>query len=160
MKKILLIASVVGFLSSCNTNTEEKTVVNSDTLGPVVSNAAPITTTETVVVTKYSPAEGDVIYRNNHLMIWRGNDWEKVEKDITLDNGVVIYKNGEVKKEGKTVKLEDGEVVTSVGKFFDKTGDAIEDAWNSTKKGVKKVGNALDKAAKDIKESVDGDKNK
>ncbi|MEO7315091.1 MAG: DUF6799 domain-containing protein [Ginsengibacter sp.] len=160
MKKIILMASVVALLSACNANTDENTVVSNDTLGPVITNETPLTTTETVVVNKYSPSEGDVTYRNNQLLVWRGNDWVKVEKDVTLDNGVVIYKNGEVKRDGKTVKLEDGEVVTSVGKFFDKTGDAIDDAWNSTKKGVRKAGDAIDKAAKDIKKSVDGDKNK
>ena len=160
MKKTFLIASVVALLSACNANTDENTVLNTDTLGPVITAEAPVTTTETVVIHKYTPAEGDVTYRNNQLMVWKGNDWVKVEKEVTLDNGIVVYKNGEVKKDGKTVKLEDGEVVTSVGEFFNKTGDAINDAWNSTKKGVKKAGNALEKAAKDVKESVDGDRNK
>ena len=153
-------ASVVALLSACNANTEESTVVSKDTLGPVIHTEAPVTTTETVVVHKYTPADGDIIYKNNELMVWRGNEWVKVEKDVTLDNGVVIYKNGEVKKEGKTIRLEDGEVVTKVGDFFNKTGDAINDAWGSTKKGVKDAGNAIDKAAKDIKKGVEGDKNK
>ena len=159
MKKIFLMASVVALLSACNANTDENTVVTTDTLGPVTQTETPVTTSETVVVHKYTPAEGDVTYRNNQLMVWRSNDWVKVEKDVTLDNGVVVYKNGEVKKEGKTVKLEDGEVVTSVGEFFNKTGDAINDAWGSTKKGVRKAGDALDKVGKDIKESVDGKNN-
>ena len=160
MKKIFLMASVVTLLSACNANTEDSTVVSTDTLGPVNSTEAPVTTTETLVVHKYTPANGDVIFKNNQLMVWRRNEWVKVDKEVRLDNGVIIYENGEVKKEGKVVKLEDGEVVTSVGKFFNKTGDAINDAWGSTKKGVKKVGEALDKAGKDIKETVDGDKNK
>lgn len=158
MKKIILIASVVALLSACNANTEESTVVSTDTLGPVNHTEAPVNTTQTIVVNRYTPADGDVIYRDHQLMVWRGNEWVKVEKDVTLANGVVIYKNGDVKKEGKTVKLEDGEVVTSVGKFFNKTGDAINDAWGSTKKGVNDAGNAIDKAAKDIKKSVEGDK--
>lgn len=158
MKKIFLMASLVALLSACNDKTDENTVVTDDTLGPVTTTEAPVTTTETVAVHKYTPTEGDVTYRNNQLMVWRGNDWVKVEKNVTMDNGVVVYQNGEVKKEGKIVKLEDGEVVTSVGEFFNKTGDAINDAWNSTKKGVKKTGDAIDKAAKDIKESVDGDR--
>lgn len=157
MKKFFLVASVVALLSACNANTDESTVVKTDTLGPVITNETPLTSTETVVVNKYTPAEGDVTYRNNQLLVWKGNDWVKVEKDVTLNNGVVVYKNGEVKKEGKTVKLEDGEVVTSVGEFFNKTGDAINDAWNSTKKGVKNAGDAMEKVAKDVKESVDGD---
>src|SRR5690606_7444431 len=127
--------------------TDETTVIKTDSF-------APVTTVEPVTVSKYTPAEGDVTYRDNQLMVWKGNEWVLADQDVTLDNGVVVYKNGEVKKEGKTVKLEDGEVVTGVGKFFDKTGEAIEDAWSSTKKGVKEAGDAIDKAAKDVKESV------
>lgn len=159
MKKIFLMASVVALLSACNANTDESTVETTDASGVVDDSEAPVTTTQTIVINKYTPADGDVIYRNNQLLVWRGDDWVIVEKDVTLENGVIIYRNGEVKKEGKTVKLKDGEVVTSVGKFFNKTGDAINDAWGSTKKGVNDAGNALDKAAKDIKKSVEGDKN-
>lgn len=148
--------SVVALLSACNANTDENTVVTGDSFPPLTNAGVPVTTTETFTVHKYNPADGDVIYKDHQLMVWRGNDWVKVEKDVTLDNGVIIYRNGEVKKEGKTVKLEDGEVVTSVGKFFNKTGDAIDDAWDSTKKGVKKAGDAIDKVGKDIKKSVDG----
>lgn len=149
MKKFFLMASVVALLASCDSSTDTDTVVERDLDGPV--------TTETVTTKTYTPAEGDVTYRNNTVLVWRGGEWVKTDKDVTLDNGIVIYQNGEVKKEGKTVRLEDGEVVTSVGEFFDETGKAISDAWDSTKKGVKKAGDAMEKAAKDVKESVDGD---
>jgi hypothetical protein len=157
MKKIFLMAMIVSILSACNSNTDESEFVTADTLGSVKTNEYPVST-ESVVVTKYTPTEGDVTYRNNQLMVWKNNDWVIVEKDITLDNGIIIYKNGEVKREGKIIKLEDGEVVTSVGKFFNKTGEAIADAWDSTRKGMKKVGEAIDKAAKDIEKSVEDDK--
>ena len=150
MKKFFLIASVVALLASCDSTTNTDTVVDRDTIGPVA--------TETVTTKTYTPAEGDVTYRNKTVLIWRGGEWVEADKDVTLDNGVVIYRNGEVKKEGKTVRLKDGEVVTSVGEFFDETGKAISDAWDSTKKGVKKAGDAMEKAAKDVKESVDGDR--
>ena len=151
MKKFFLMATVVALLASCDSSMKTDTVVDRDTIGPV--------TTETVTTKTYTPAEGDVTYRNNTVLVWQGGEWVRTDKDVTLNNGVVIYQNGEVKKEGKTVRLEDGEVVTSVGEFFDATGKAITDAWDSTKKGVKKAGDALEKAAKDVKESVhrDGD---
>lgn len=149
MKKFVLMASVVALLASCDSTTNTDTVVDGDTIGPVA--------TETVTTKTYTPGEGDVTYRNNTVLVWRGGEWVKTDKDVTLDNGVVVYQNGEVKKEGKTVRLEDGEVVTSVGEFFDATGKAVSDAWDSTKKGVKQAGDALEKAAKDVKESVDGD---
>lgn len=158
MKKIFLMAFAIAILSACNSKTDENEVVTKDTLGPVKTNENPVTT-ETVVVTKYTPTEGDVTYRNNQLMVWKNNDWVVVEKEVTLDNGIIIYKNGEVKKDGKIIKLGDGEVVTSVGNFFNKAGEAIADAWDSTRKGMKKAGDEIDKAAKDIKKSVEGDKN-
>ncbi|MEO6681411.1 MAG: DUF6799 domain-containing protein [Ginsengibacter sp.] len=151
MKKFFLMASVVALLASCDSTTDTDVSVDRDTIGPVA--------TETVTTKTYTPAEGDVTYRNKTLLVWRGGEWVKSDKDVTLDNGVIVYQNGDVKKDGKTVHLEDGEVVTSVGEFFDKTGKAISDAWDSTKKGVRKAGDAMEKAAKDIKESVDGDKN-
>ena len=151
MKKFFLMASVVALLASCDTATNTDTVVDRDTIGPVA--------TETVTTKTYSPAEGDVTYRNNTVLVWRGGEWVKADNDVTLENGIVIYKNGEVKKDGKTVRLKDGEVVTSVGEFFDETGKAISDAWDSTKKGMEQAGDAMKKAAKDVKESVDGDRN-
>lgn len=148
MKKFFFIASVVALLASCDSSTNTDTVVDRDTIAPVA--------TETVITKTYTPTDGDVTYRDNTVLVWRGGEWVKTDKDVTLDNGIVVYQNGEVKKEGKTVRLEDGEVVTSVGEFFDETGKAINDAWNSTKKGVKKAGDAMEKAANDVKESVDG----
>jgi hypothetical protein len=52
----------------------------------------------------------------------------------------VVKRNGEVKRGGDVVKLEEGESVDRSGRFFDKAGNAIEDAWDATKKGVKKAG--------------------
>ena len=151
MKKFFLMASIVALLASCDSSTNTDTVVDRDTIGPV--------TTERVTTKTHTPAAGDVIYKDDQVMVYRGGEWVKTESDVTLENGVVVYPNGEAKKDGKTVKLEDGEVVTSVGEFFDKTGNAIEGAWESTKQGVKDAGDAMEKAAKDVKESVDGDRN-
>ncbi|MEO6818397.1 MAG: hypothetical protein ABI204_01620 [Ginsengibacter sp.] len=53
-----------------------------------------------------------------------------------------------MKKDFKSVVLNDGEVVTRTGHFFDKTGAAIEDGWDATKRGIKKAGDAIGDAAR------------
>jgi len=108
--------------------------------------------------TTYTPAENDVSYRDGKVMVWRGNTWVESDDDVKMDNGVVVYKNGDVKKDDNTVKLQDGEVVSHTGKFFDKTGQAIEDAWDATKKGVSKAGKAIGNTAEKAKDAVDNDK--
>lgn len=151
MKKIFLIACVAGSLIACNNandNDTDDAVLNADT-------TATMTTTSTTAV--YTPVEGDASYRDGRLMVWKGNDWVPADDDVTMDNGVVVHKNGEVNKGDNTVKLEDGEVVNHTGDFFDKTGHAISDAWDATKTGVKKAGEAVGDAAKSTKDAVDND---
>ena len=133
MKK-LFVLSIVGatVLISCNSENKEttSTTINSDT----TENAAASSTTT------YAPGEGDVSYRNGKVVVWRNNDWVETDEDVTLNDGVVVRKNGEVKRGDDIVKLEEGETVDRSGRFFDKAGNAIEDAWDATKKGVKKAG--------------------
>jgi hypothetical protein len=121
MKKILVLAVAGLFLFSCNENTD-------------TTNK-----TDTTTHAAYAPSDGDVSYRNGKLMVWRGNNWEEADDDVTLEGGVVVRRNGEVVRDGKVVELEDGEVVDRSGRFFDKAGHAIEDAWDATKKGAKEV---------------------
>src|SRR5687768_7835408 len=132
MKK-LFVLSIIGaaILVSCNSENKEttSTTTNSDT----TENAAAANNT-------YAPAEGDVSYRNGKVMVWRNNDWVETDEDVTLNDGVVVRRNGEVKRGDDVVKLEEGESVDRSGRFFDKAGNAIEDAWDATKKGVKKAG--------------------
>ena len=139
------------FTACNNADTNNDGVVDNDTLMTT-------TTTTATTNTTYTPGEGDATYRSGKLMVYKNGDWVAADKDVTLDNDVIVYKNGEVKKDSKTVTLNDGEVVTRTGNFFDKTGAAIEDGWNATKDGVKKAGNAIGDAAKDVKDAVDGDK--
>ena len=94
----------------------------------------------------YSPSQGDVTYKNGQLLVYRDGDWKDADDDVTLDNGIVVKRNGEVVRGDKVVVLEDGETVDRSGRFFDKAGNAIEDAWDATKKGVKKAG----KEVKDV----------
>ena len=133
MKK-LFVLSIVGAtaLISCNSENKEttSTTINSDT----TENAAASNTTT------YAPGEGDVSYRNGKVVVWRNNDWVETDEDVTLNDGVVVRRNGEVKRGDDIVKLEEGETVDRSGRFFDKAGNAIEDAWDATKKGVKKAG--------------------
>jgi hypothetical protein len=129
--KTFFVLSMIGatILFSCNSeNREATTTINSDT----TENAA--------AGTVYTPANGDVSYRNGKVMVWRDNDWVEADEDVTLNDGVVVRRNGEVKRGDDVVKLEEGESVDKSGRFFDKAGNAIEDAWDATKKGVKKAG--------------------
>lgn len=155
MKKIFFMACVAASLAACNNaGTDENTPVTDN----AVNTDSVTTTTTTTTTTTYTPAEGDVTFRNGNLMVWKGNDWVKANEDVKLDNGIIIYKNGEVKKEGHTITLKEGEIVDRTGSFFDEAGHAISDAWDATKKGVSDAGKAIGNAAKDAKDAVVPDK--
>ncbi len=158
MKKILAMFTISALLGACAGNETEdtSTMQTNDSTTVIQSPADTAITTATTTTTVYTPAEGDATYRNGKLMVWRNSDWVEADNDIKMDDGVVIHKNGEVKKDDKVVVLDDGEVVNRSGKFFDKTGNAIGDAWDATKKGVGKAGEAIGKAAKKTKEAVTG----
>jgi hypothetical protein len=132
MKK-LFVLSIIGATALVSCNSENKETTSTTTNSDTTENAAAASTT-------YVPAEGDVTYRNGKVMVWRNNDWVETDEDVTLNDGVVVKRNGEVKRGGDVVKLEEGESVDRSGRFFDKAGNAIEDAWDATKKGVKKAG--------------------
>jgi len=143
MNKIFLAAGMAFTFIACNNSTDSTTSTNADTS----TNAA-------AAATPYTPAEGDVSYKSGKVHVWRNNDWVETDRDVTLDNGVVVRTNGHVEKDGNTVVLEDGEVVNKSGKFFDKAGNVIEDAWQGAKKGVKKAGEGIEKGAKKVGEEV------
>ena len=146
MKKLFVLAIASASIIACNDDTQTKSI-NEDTRdnSTVTETPAPATTT-----TVYTPADGDVTYRDHKVLVMRNGAWVETEKDVTLDNGVVVYKNGKVVKDNDEIELKDGEVVNKEGNFFDKTGQAIENAWKDTKSGVKKAGN-------EVKDAVDGD---
>src|SRR6185437_2259154 len=146
MKRIFLIAGIAALFAACNNSgTADSNMSDS------VDTTMPMATTATTI---YTPAEGDVIYKNGHLMVYKGTDWADADGNITLDNGIVVYKNGDVKKDDNTIRLDDGEVVTHSGNFFDKTGHAIKDAWNSTKGAVGKAGEAVGNGVSDAGKAV------
>ncbi|HTM92336.1 MAG TPA: DUF6799 domain-containing protein [Flavisolibacter sp.] len=135
MKHLVFIVVIAAGLFACNTDT--RTTNETDTS----THAA------------YAPSDGDVTYRSGKVMVWRDGEWKEADSDVHLNNGVVVNRKGEVIKEDKVVVLDDGEVVNRSGRFFDKAGNAIDDAWDATKKGVKKAGEEV----KDV--FTDDDKN-
>jgi hypothetical protein len=130
--KNIVFATIVAILLSCNSKTE--TTTKTDTS----SNAA------------YAPSEGDVTKRNGEVMVWHDGEWKPADNDVHLNEGVVVNRKGEVIKGDKVIVLNDGEVVNKSGRFFDKAGNAIDNAWDATKKGVKKVG-------EEVKDVFNGD---
>lgn len=137
MKNIFL-GTIVAVMLSCNTKTETTTKTDTST------NAA------------YAPSEGDVTKKNGEVLVWHDGEWRAADNDVHLSNGVVVNRKGEVTKGDKVIVLDDGEVVDKSGRFFDKAGNAIDDAWDATKKGVKKVGEEV----KDVFNGDDNDKKK
>jgi len=155
MKKIFLMLCVAAALSACNSSeTDNNTASTRDSTD---------TTTNTIMATTpYTPAEGDVTFRNDKLMIYRDNAWVETDKDQTVGNGIVVHTNGAVSNGKQTDTLTDGQVVSKTGTFFDRSGNAIKDAWSATKQGVgeagEAVGHAVGKTAKSAKDEVTGDK--
>ena len=153
MKKLFFMAGIAAFAYACNDQKTETTTVQTDT----TSNAA-------AAPVAYTPSEGDVTYRNGKILVWKNNEWVETDRDVTLENGVVVHPNGHVAKDRDTIVLEDGQVVNKTGRFFDKAGNAIDDAWDATKKGAKEAGNAVKKGAnkvgEEVKDVFDKDKKK
>ena len=145
MKKILGLAIVSMAIFACNDN--QTPSINEDTRD---TSSTVIETPPPPAAVAYVPADGDVTYRDHKLMVMKNGEWVEAKEDVKLDNGVVIYRNGKVKKDGKEVEIEDGYIVNKEGNFFDKAGNAIENAWDDTKEGVKKAGNEIEKGAKKV----------
>lgn len=164
MKRILVFALAAATFTACdNKNTSETTVTSSDSSAMssgINSDTSTVTDGTTMISgdattsNRYVPAEGDVMYRDKKLMVWRNGAYVQAETDVTVDNGVVVRRNGEVTRDGNTVVLEDGQVYSRTGRFFDKAGEAIEDGWDATKKGVNKAGQAIKKGANKVGEEV------
>lgn len=142
MKIFSLVAGVLIFMYACNSsNNTSSTTVQSDT----TVNAAEAA---------YTPAEGDVSYRNGNVYVWRNNEWQETQGDVRLNNGAVVHSDGHIEKENKTIVLDDGEVVNKSGNFFDKAGHAINKGWNETKDAAKTAGKEIKKGANKVGEEV------
>ncbi len=148
MKKILAIAFAATLaLAACNDSAiTDKTTVDS--------------TKNTTTVTTYTPVEGDVKYEGKKVMVMRNGGWVQADTDVKLDNGVTVYRNGRVERGDYEVEIRDGEVVNRTGDIFDRTGNAVSNAWEATKEGVSDAGRAVKKGAnkvgEKIKDAVDG----
>jgi len=155
MKRIAAIAFAAVLFGAC---AETQNDAERDSID---DNTAPEATT-TIPTTTYTPTDGDVLYEDSKVKVNRNGEWVEADKDVELENGVVVYRNGKVKKADKEIELEDGEMVDKTGNFFDRTGQAIEKGWDDTKAGVKKAGEDIEKAGKragdDVENAVDGDK--
>ena len=152
MKKIILMALVASTFAACNDEKKtEVTTTDSDTTMTMTPDATmPATTTTSV----YAPAEGDISYRGGKVMVWRNGTYVASENDVTLDNGIVVNSKGQATRNGVVVTMEDGETVTRSGRWYNKAGEGIDDAWDATKKGVRKAANAVEKGAKKVGEEI------
>ena len=148
MKKILALAIIATSFAACNNaDKTETTVTTSDT---VVNVTAPVPE-----VLAYTASEGDVMYTDGNTMVYTNGTWVKADKDVTIENGIVITKDGKVIKDSKTVRLADGEIVNKTGNFFNKAGNAIEDGWDATKHGVSEAADATKKGLQKAGEGIE-----
>lgn len=139
MRKMIALAFAAFSFVACKDNETEKTTVETE------NNASETSTSGT-----YTPAEGDVTYQGNKVRVRRNGEWVDSEEDVTLDNGIVVMRDGRVRKDGREVELEDGEIVNRTGDFFDRSGRAIENAWDATKEGAKDAGRAIKNTAEKV----------
>jgi hypothetical protein len=152
MKKVFVLAFAgVSILAACNDN---QSSINDDSTerqdtSTVVTDAPPTT------YSAYTPAEGDVSYRDKQVMVYRNGAWVRSDEDVKLDNGIVVYRTGVAKKDDKEVELEEGVVVNKEGDFFDRTGKAMENMWSDVKKGAGKVKEEAKEAVTDEEKEDD-----
>ena len=145
MKKLFALALIAVGFAACNNQADN--TANADSLALVTDSVPP------APVITYT--EGDVSRRDGKVVVYRNNEWAPVEKDVILDDGTVITVNGEARsKDGRVYVIEDGYYVTRTGRFFDRTGAAIENAWEATKEGVKDAANATAEGVKNAGEAI------
>jgi len=150
MKTMIVLALAAVTFTACGDQKDTTTTIETNDSRDTYTDTSSVmnnTTTDNSV--SYTPAEGDVVYRDGKVMVWKNNDYVLADNDVTLDNGIVVKRNGQVSRDGNVVRMEEGETLSRTGRFFDRTGRAIEDGWDATKRGVKKAGNK-------IKDAVDG----
>ncbi len=145
MKKVFVLAVSALSLVACNSNSADS--VTDDTV---------VTTNETTMdeAPAYTAQDGDVVYRSHKVMIMKNGEWVESDKEVTFDNGVVVNVNGKAIRDGKEIELEEGQVVNRTGNFFDKSGHAMEHAWDDTKEGVKDAGNAVGNAVNKVGDKI------
>jgi hypothetical protein len=162
MKKLFVLGFAALSFAACSDNQADTSTTDRDR-DDTMDNSATVTTSTPDTAAGYTAVEGDVTYTGNKVRVMRNREWVEADNDITLDDGTVVYRNGRVKKQDREIRLNDGEVVTRTGNFFDKSGRAIENAWDATKEGAKKAGKAIentaDKVGEKAKKAVKDDDN-
>lgn len=153
MKKLFLVFLVGGSLIACEERTNRDNSIGSPSDVPAQQ--------ENNVTATYVPKNGDVIYKDNKIMVRKDDQWVACDEKITLDNGAVVYTDGLVRKDDKEIKLQDGEIISEEGNVFDKAGQKIESGWKDAKEGIKDAGKEIEKGAKKtgdkIEDAVDHD---
>lgn len=137
MKKILVMAFVAATFVACDTGTADN---DADT--------TTVTTTSTTDNAAYAPSNGDVTRKDGKVLVYRNGQWVETNEEVRVGNDVVVTSNGRAVKDGWEREIEEGETITHEGEFLDRTGQAIENAWDETKEGVKKVGEEIGDAAR------------
>jgi hypothetical protein len=158
MKKIFFFVAIAVAVVACNNNSGDAAMSGDDT-ATLQTPPADHTHIDMDATATYQAEEGDVRWQNEKLLVYKNGTWVEAEKNITLDDGTVITVKGDARKEGKTITLKEGESVKKTGRFFDKAGKAVSNAWDATKEAVKDAGEAVKEGAQDagkaIKEGVD-----
>ena len=155
MKKFFVMALAAVSLVACNDNEADNDADDTTVNSVDTTSTTNTTTTTTTNTTGYTPVDGDVTYQEKKVRVRRNGEWVDADDDVRMDNGVVVYRDGRVTRDDKEIELEEGEVVDRTGNFFDRSGRAIENAWDVTKEGAKDAGRAVKKTAKKVGEKVE-----
>jgi hypothetical protein len=153
MKNILAIVLAAVTFTACNNDTHETSTADSTVATTTTTEVTPPTTVTTTTTTR-TATEGDVVYDNGRVQVYRSSAWADADDDVKFDNGIVVYRDGRAVRNGTEVELEEGYVVDRDGNVWDRTGNAVSDAWDATKHGVKKAGKAVGHAAKKVGEKA------
>ncbi len=145
MKKIIALAIVATSFVACENKETGKVEVDSSTT----------TATTPSTSSAYNATDGDVTYTDKRVRVMRNGQWVDADEDVKLDNGVVVYRDGRVRRDDLEIEMEDGEVVNRTGNFFDRSGRAIDNAWDVTKEGAKDAGRAVKNTANKVGQKVE-----
>ena len=147
MKKIFLTLFSDCALMACG-DSESETATTTDTTS-MATEPVPEPATAARV-----PVEGDVTWDAGTVRVYRNNTWEDANDDVRFDNDVVVYRDGRVVRGDVEYEWEDGYVIDRDGNVWTRTGNALDNAWEATKYGVKETGKAVKHVGKKIGEKT------
>ena len=146
MKRIFFSVFAAVALAACGESQTDSTT-SADTMTTTEAYAGNTAGTRT-------PGDGDVTWQDNRVRVYRNNTWEDANDDVRFDNGVVVRRDGRVVRDGREYEYEDGYIVDRDGNVWDRTGNAMADAWDATKHGVKEAGKAIGDAGEAVGEKA------